>query len=114
MSDWQCGNCGMEIPAVEQSCPKCDTTRFSENRRQTLVADIAHDGQTLADAEHMLDRLLRQAALENYGRIRLITGRGLIHREVDRWLDAALWQDRISDYRAEDHNPGAILISMKP
>lgn len=113
MADWQCSQCGMELPGGEQTCPKCDTARFAENRRQTLVADIAHDGQTLQDAERQLDQLLRQARLENYGRIRLITGRGLIHQEVDRWLDAALWQERISDYRAEANNPGAILISIE-
>lgn len=112
IADYQCANCGMDVAGALHYCPKCDVPRYAHNRRKVLSADIAHDGQTLADAERQLDALLRQAAIQNFGRVRIITGRGLISQEILRTLDAALWQERIREYRHEEHNPGALIIQM--
>ena len=107
-----CNNCGMLIQPEELHCPKCDHHRYTKNHKKTLSIDIAHGRQTLAQAEQQLDQAIEKAIAEQFGKLKLIVGRGLIRGEIRHSLDAAQWQDRIREYQPEKNNLGAYIIQM--
>ena len=108
-----CNGCGMQLNSEDIICPKCDEHRFAKNHGQTLSIDIAHGRQTLAQAETQLDGAIDQAIQEQFGKLKIIVGRGLIREEIGRSLDAAKWQGRIRDYQPERNNQGAYIIQMQ-
>ena len=107
-----CDNCGMALSPQDIHCPKCDEHRYAKNRKQSFSVDIAHDMQTVAQAEQQLDDALRKARKEKFGSLKIIVGRGIIRKEIRRTLDTAQWQNRIRDYQVEKHNEGAYLIRL--
>jgi DNA-nicking Smr family endonuclease len=102
----------MVLAPEDVHCPKCDEHRYAKNRNKTFSVDIAHNMQTVAQAEQQLDNAIRKARDEKFGRLKIIVGRGIIQTEIRRSLDAAQLQNRIRDYRVEENNEGAYLIRM--
>ena len=102
----------MQLKAEALNCPKCDTHRYAHNRTKTLIVDIAHNRQSLAQSELQLDRAIEQAQQQEFGALKIIVGRGLIQQEIRRSLDTAQWQNRIRDFQSEPNNPGAYIIQM--
>ena len=105
-----CQQCGMEYPEQYRNCPKCDYGRFEQNADQSFSVDIAHNMQTLLQAEQQFYDALAQAVRENYAQLRLVVGGGLINREAERWLQAELWKERITSFQHEQGNSGAYLV----
>ena len=112
MATSTCHHCGMQLDSEQLHCPKCDTGRYAQNHTQTLVVDIAHNRQSLAQSEAQLDQAIKQARQEEFSALKIIVGRGLIRQEIRRSLDTALWQNRIRDFQSEPNNPGAYIIQM--
>jgi hypothetical protein len=104
----------MHMTPQDIHCPKCDEHRYAQNRKKTLSIDIAHDMQTLIQAEQQFDAAIRQAREEQYGKLKLIVGRGRIRQEIRRSLDTAQWQNRIRSYKPEDNNDGAYILLLPP
>lgn len=103
----------MALTPEDIHCPKCDEHRYAKNRNKTFNVDIAHNMQTLIQAEQQLDNAIRQAREEKFGKLKIIVGRGIIRQEIRRSLDAALWQNRIRDYHPEEGNDGAYILRLQ-
>ena len=106
---WDCANCGMLCHG--DHCPKCDADRWHGNHGQTLHCDIAHYGQTLAEAETELQEAIHRAQREQYSHLRLITGRsGPIQQAAAIRLQTMRAQGRIRNYHLQ--NPGCYQIRL--
>lgn len=110
----ECYNCGMILLPDDVHCPKCDEHRYAKNHKKTHSVDIAHNLQTVAQAEQQLDMAIRRAREQQFGKLRVVVGRGIIQKEIRRSLDAAQWQNRIRDYQVEPGNEGAYLLRLQP
>jgi len=108
-----CPACGMHVDDGEQVCPKCDTHVFAGNRRRTLHADLAHDGQSVEQSLRQLDELMLRAQRERYGRVRLVTGDGRIRRAVDERLLLRRNSWQIRRYGSDGRNVGALLVELE-
>lgn len=109
-----CDNCGMLLSPEDIHCPKCDTHRYAKNRKRMLSVDIAHNMQTLEQAEQQLDNAIREARKKQFGKLRVIVGRGIIRKEIRLSLDTAQWQQRIRSYQTEPYNEGAYILHLSP
>lgn len=114
MSKQECDNCGMLLTPEDIHCPKCDEHRYAKNKKKTSSVDIAHNLQTVAQAEQQLDIAIREARDQQFGKLRVVVGRGIIRKEIQRSLDTAVWQQRIRDYQVEEHNEGAYILRLEP
>ena len=95
-------------------CPKCDEVIAEQTDNSTRTMDIAHHGETRAEAVAKLHREIAAAATNPARYLRLIVGTGLIRDEISAELEACLRLGKIRRYRPEDRNPGAFLIETKP
>ncbi|MBT5332235.1 MAG: hypothetical protein HOL48_10700 [Porticoccaceae bacterium] len=109
----ECDNCGMRLTPEDTHCPKCDEHRYAKNAKKTFSVDIAHNLQTVSQAEQQLDIAIREARDQQFGKLRVVVGRGIIRREIRRSLDTAVWQHRIRDYQVEENNEGAYILRLE-
>lgn len=108
----QCQQCGMQFPAHEKQCPKCDYGIFDHNRNRTFSVDIAHNLQTIDQATQQFYNALAKAKREKYLNLRVVVGGNLINREIASVLEAELWKQQIRSYDYETGNQGAFLIQL--
>jgi len=111
-------DCGIPVDPTEHSCPKCDTSLLDVFSHRYLEIDVAHGGQTRADARLEIEEGLNTALLYRFKGLRVIHGhggtnknRGIIAR------DAAYFMQRIANemgygFRPDGSNQGAHLIDF--
>jgi len=117
----QCLQCGMmlELPPPDlherhaAPCPKCDSDVWAQSDGSILTADIAHDGETVAQAMAKLDRALQDAMAAYCRALRLITGGGAIREEALGQLAFLVREGRILSCREEGRNRGAVLVQLR-
>lgn len=117
----QCQNCGMEHMQPpgdivdrlhEPSCTKCDSPLWSLSDGSTLTVDIAHQRETVAEAQVKFRRVLDQAWQESHaGQLRLIVGGGLIRDAVLAELFYLRQQGAVLGF--EDENRGVIRVRIR-
>lgn len=94
-------------------CPKCDSDLWAQSDGSIYTVDIAHSGETVAQAMVKLERALN-AALASYSReLRLITGGGLIREEVLGHLSFLERTGCILACREEGRNRGAVRVQLR-
>jgi hypothetical protein len=107
-----CLACGFPLDSGEDRCPKCDASQRAARAGECLHGDVAHRGQTIAQARQAAERLLSRAAIEGQGQVRLVVGGGAIRAELLRWLEELRRSGRIRRVLPEPRNPGAILVEL--
>lgn len=94
-------------------CPKCDSELLAQDDGSTLTEDIAHQGETVAQALAKLERVL-DAALAGYCRdVRLVVGGGSIRDEVIGHLRFLEAEGLIRSFREEGRNRGAVVVRVR-
>lgn len=94
-------------------CPKCGSDLFAQSDGSCLTADIAHDGETVAEAMTKLDALLKEAMAGHYRYLRLIVGGGLIRDEVEGYLRYLQAEGRVLGFDGEGRNRGAWKVRVR-
>ena len=110
---WECLDCGMLLSAADSHCLKCDDALAAQTGGQVVRRDIAHQGETVSEAEDKLAALLRQATLERWAGLEVIVGGGLIK---DAILGKVAWLERrgeVRRYQIASHNPGMIYVTLR-
>lgn len=96
----------------EPSCAKCDSPLWSLSDGSTLTGDIAHQHETVAEAQRKFHRLLERAWAESYARsLRLIVGGGTIRDAVLAELHYLRQQGAVLEYK--DENRGVIRVRIR-
>ncbi len=112
MSVQSCYQCGMAI--VLDRCPKCDSVIANQTDGSTNWVDIAHDGQTVKEALHELDRELLRGGQSLAKYLGLIVGNGRIREEVLARLGDLEFRGDIRGIKTKEKNPGQIIVQLKP
>jgi len=117
----ECQNCGMahaqppgdivdRLP--EPCCIKCDSPLWSLSDGSTLTADIAHQRETVRDAQVKFRRVLNQAWQTSHAAwLRLIVGGGRIHDAMLAELFYLRQQGTVLEF--EDENRGVIRVQIR-
>ena len=111
-SDYQCLNCGMQVPRSEQYCPKCDAELALQSSGEIVHVDIAHNAETISVALAKLEKVLEEAALTRAAAVRLGVGRGLIRDEVLRQLSWLQHSEKVQSFDYDRGNTGAIFVKL--
>jgi len=77
-----CHSCGMYIDESLSECPKCDAGVYAHNHAETITVDIAHNRQSVAQASTQFYDALESATLQQFGKLRIIVGSGLIKNDI--------------------------------
>lgn len=117
----QCQNCGMvhtQPPGdildrrPEPSCTKCDSPLWSLSDGSTLTVDIAHQRETVAEAQFKFRGVLDEAWRESRAAwLRLIVGGGVIRDAVLAELFYLRQQGVVLGF--EDENRGVIRVQIR-
>jgi predicted ATP-dependent serine protease len=111
--NFECLECGMEVPKRLTNCPKCDANLQGQNSGLILQLDIAHNAETIPVALGKLERAVEEAQQCRAQALRLVVGRGLIRDEVLRQLSWLQHSGRLLTYDYDDGNTGAILVTLR-
>ena len=111
--NFECLECGMEVPKTLNICPKCDANLQAQSNGQVLQLDIAHNAETIPIALGKLERAVQEAQQCRARAIRLVVGRGLIRDEVLRQLSWLQHSGELLTYDYDGGNTGAILVTLR-
>ena len=118
----ECLNCGMlhdlPIPDVtergtEVYCIKCDSELLTQSDGSRLTRDIAHQQETVSEAERKLLATLNEAWRGYASTVRLIVGGGRIREAVQGQLYYYRSTGVVLDYSEPRGNPGAIVVTLR-
>ena len=96
-----------------QRCPKCDNNLLEQHDGSTVTVDIAHNHETVAEANRKLTRLLDREGAGITQSLRVIVGNGKIREDILARLDFLQRSKEIVRYTIEPGNRGAVLIQLK-
>lgn len=99
--------------ALVEPCNKCDSSLFEQGDGSVLHVDIAHNRETVDQALGKLEQALERCWRGFANRLRLVVGGGRIHDAVLGQLEYLRNQDIVLDYREENRNPGAVLVTVR-
>ncbi len=117
-----CLHCGMPAPTLRLhmdmlppvlACRKCDENLYQQHDGSNLTGDIAHHHETVGRALQKLDALLLEGWDGYYQHLRLIVGGGLIREQVLGQLHFYQRQHRLSAFREDSPNKGAIVVRLR-
>lgn len=115
----ECWNCGFPVDLARVAvCPKCGEDVRLDATGQMVDIDVAHDGETVADALRKLEAALDRAVVGDARGLKVIHGhgstgrRGAIGPAVKSWLrveaDRHGWKVVTDKY-----NPGATIVWLE-
>ncbi len=113
MPEKECLVCGMAVSAAMLQCPKCDNALDEQHDGSTVTVDIAHNHETVREANQKLDRALDSARQSFARNIRVILGNGRIREDVLGRLEYMKRTGDIVRYTVEKGNRGAVVIQLK-
>lgn len=113
MIDNECLNCGMTVSPHLRQCPKCDNRMHEQHDGSTQTIDIAHNHETVREANRKLDAALQNGRQGVIKYLRVVLGSGKIREDL---LGRLAFMERRGDivrYRLETGNRGVVVIQLK-
>jgi hypothetical protein len=116
----ECWNCGFPVDLAKVAvCPKCGEDVRLEATGQVVDIDVAHDGETVADALRKVAAALDRAWVGDARGLKVIHGhgssgrRGAIAPAVRGWLrnEAGRYAWKVV---SDKFNPGATIVWFEP
>ncbi|MFK7865258.1 MAG: hypothetical protein AB8B95_13650 [Pseudohongiellaceae bacterium] len=108
-----CLNCGMQLDASMNYCPKCDNDLESQHDGSTVTIDIAHNGERLREAIDKMAREIECSKNLSAENLRLIVGTGMIRDEVLIRLRDFEFRGDIKGFQLELPNRGSVKVRLK-
>jgi DNA-nicking Smr family endonuclease len=94
--------------------------RLKQNKyEQRIDAELDLHGYTQSEARSLLDEFLDEAAAEGYGRVRIVTGKGLHSPDgvgvIKELTETILSQagHRFVEAKMNDGGSGALIVTLK-
>jgi hypothetical protein len=103
----------MSVAAGERTCPKCDADLYAQSDGSVWQIDIAHHGETVAEALDKLAEIIANGQAGYVKSIRLIVGGGLINQEVMAALRSYQRNGEIAAFDYDRSNNGAVLVDIR-
>lgn len=109
-----CPSCGFPLKQKDSPryCPKCDLDLVKEKAKRSMVVDVAHGGESVAEACRKLELAVNECLWDGHPKLKVIHGygsqgrRGLIRERVLREMEG--YAKRLGcELREDGQNEGA-------